>query len=61
MGGKEQGHGQAYRVHVDQDNAAVAKTIRQCFPPEEVEDLLKKRVQIVNVSIHFLPLLLYSY
>ncbi|RDI78794.1 hypothetical protein Vi05172_g11159 [Venturia inaequalis] len=48
-GAKEQGHGQAYRVHVDQDNAAVDKTIRDCYPPAEAEELLKKRVQIVNV------------
>lgn len=48
-GANEQKHGQAYRVHVDQDNAAVAKQIRASYPPEEAEKLLKKRVQIVNV------------
>lgn len=58
MGGKEQGHGQAYRVHVDQDNAAVAKHIRDYFPPEEVDALLKKRVQIINVSSIYISLLL---
>lgn len=53
VAGDQQGHGQAYRVHVDQDNRAVAKAIRDNCPPEEVEELLKKRVQIINVS--YLP------
>lgn len=50
MGGKEQGHGQAYRVHVDQDTAAVKKQVLASFPAEEAKQLLKKRFQIVNVS-----------
>ncbi|QDS77832.1 hypothetical protein FKW77_006233 [Venturia effusa] len=42
-------HGQNYRVHVDQNNIGVEKVIRDNCPPEELEELFKKRVQIINV------------
>ncbi|TID17725.1 hypothetical protein E6O75_ATG10370 [Venturia nashicola] len=44
----KQDHGQVYRVHVDQNTPTVEALVHQYYP-EEAEELLKKRVQVVNV------------
>lgn len=41
-------HDQVYRAHVDQDVEGAIKLVHELYP-EEAEELVKKRFQIMNV------------
>ena len=48
-------YGPGKRVHIDQSYTA-AKTSVKYYLPDEADELLKKRFQIINVSWHNLSL-----
>lgn len=51
--GSMPGRGPTYNAHIDQSYADAPNRVRRYFP-DEADELLKKRYQIINVSIKYI-------